>query len=103
VAPGWICTEPSGDANFCGPIEFSSATAPTTRWPRPGVNLIRGGGDVGSTTIAVDRVSAQSANSSHLADTDYFCCKIEDGIEATMSLLTVAAIDDHRRLSWSWV
>jgi hypothetical protein len=38
-----------------------------------------------------------------LADTDYFCCKIEDGIEATMSLLTVAAIDDHRRLSWSWV
>jgi putative ATP-dependent endonuclease of OLD family len=76
-----------------------------TWWPSPGVNVVLGGGDVGKTTI-VDAIGLllSPVNSSNLADTDYFCRRIEDGfeIEAVMSLPAIGAMDDQVRPSWPW-
>jgi putative ATP-dependent endonuclease of OLD family len=76
-----------------------------TWWPSPGVNVVLGGGDVGKTTI-VDAIGLllSPVNSSNLADTDYFCRRIEEGfeIEAVMSLPAIGAIDDQVRPSWPW-
>lgn len=73
--------------------------------PKPGVNLILGGGDVGKTTI-LDAISLvlSPVNPSTLSDTDYFGRAIEDGfeIEAVMALPTDGAIADQVRPAWPW-
>ena len=76
-----------------------------TWWPRPGLNLILGGGDVGKTTI-LDAIGLvlSPVNPSTLSDTDYFGRSIEDGfeIEAVMTLPADSAIADQVRPAWPW-
>jgi putative ATP-dependent endonuclease of OLD family len=74
-------------------------------YPKRGVNLILGGGDVGKTTI-LDAIGLllSPANPTTLADTDYHGRNIEAGfvVEAILSLPRESAINQQTRPSWPW-
>ena len=83
---------------------FRGIQALTCR-PRPGLNVILGGGDVGKTTI-LDAIALllSPTNFGTLSDTDYYGRNIEDGfsVEAVMTLPSDSGIDFQFKPSWPW-
>ena len=73
--------------------------------PRPGLNVILGGGDVGKTTI-LDGIALllSPTNFGTLSDTDYYGRNIQDGfaVEAVMTLPPDSGIDFQFKPSWPW-
>ena len=73
--------------------------------PRPGLNVILGGGDVGKTTI-LDAIALllSPTNFGTLSDTDYYGRNIQDGfaVEAVMTLPPDSGINFQFKPSWPW-
>ena len=73
--------------------------------PRPGLNVILGGGDVGKTTI-LDAIALllSPTNFGTLSDTDYYGRNIQDefSVEAVMTLPSDSGIDFQFKPSWPW-
>jgi putative ATP-dependent endonuclease of OLD family len=74
-------------------------------YPRPGVNLIIGGGDIGKTTV-LDAVGLllSPTNPMTVSDTDYYARDIEAGfiIEGIVSLPPPSGINYQIKPSWPW-
>lgn len=74
-------------------------------WPKPGLNVILGGGDVGKTTI-LDAIALllSPTNSTVLSDSDYWDRSVDAGfvIEAVMSLPEGCGIGDQKKNAWPW-
>ena len=72
-------------------------------YPEPGVNVILGGGDVGTTTI-LDAIALllSPTNTTVLSDADYWRRDVEKGfcIEAVMSLPETCGINQQRKNAW---
>lgn len=73
--------------------------------PKPGVNVILGGGDVGKTTV-LDAIALlfNPTNTTVLSDADYWHREVENGfcIEAVMSLPDTCGINEQRKNAWPW-
>ena len=73
--------------------------------PKPGMNLILGGGDVGKTTI-LDAISLllSPVNPANLADTEYHARQIEQGfsIEGIILLPPGCGINVQMKPAWPW-
>ena len=74
-------------------------------YPRPGVNVIVGGGDVGKTTV-LDAIALlfHPTNTTVFSDADYWRREVEDGfcIEAVMSLPETYGISEQTKNAWPW-
>lgn len=74
-------------------------------YPKPGVNVILGGGDVGKTTI-LDAIALllSPTNTTILSEADYWHREIEKGfsIEAVMSLPETCGINQQSQSTWPW-
>jgi putative ATP-dependent endonuclease of OLD family len=74
-------------------------------YPKGGVNVILGGGDVGKTTI-LDAIGLllSPTNPSILSDTDYFARLVSTGfvIEAVFSLPLDTDVNRQSRSTWPW-
>ena len=74
-------------------------------YPKPGVNVILGGGDVGKTTI-LDAIALlfNPTNTSIVSDSDYWRREFEKGfcIEAVMSLPEHCEINQQTKNAWPW-
>lgn len=74
-------------------------------YPRPGLNVILGGGDVGKTTI-LDAIALllSPTNATLLSDADYWRRDVENGfcIEAVMSLPEACGIHLQTKQAWPW-
>lgn len=78
----------------------------TLSWyPRKGVNLVLGGGDVGKTSL-LDAIALllSPVNPTTLPDTDYHARKVEEGfaIEAVVSLPQQSGINNQVKQCWPW-
>lgn len=76
-----------------------------TWYPKPNLNLILGGGDVGKSTI-LEAVALllSPTNTTVLTDSDYFQRNVDGGflIEAVMSLPAGTGIHQQTKMSWPW-
>ncbi|MCH8966510.1 MAG: ATP-binding protein [Planctomycetes bacterium] len=74
-------------------------------YPKPGVNVIVGGGDVGKTTV-LDAIALlfHPTNTTVFSDADYWRREVEDGfcIEAVMSLPETCGISQQTKNAWPW-
>jgi putative ATP-dependent endonuclease of OLD family len=74
-------------------------------YPKPGVNVIIGGGDVGKTTI-LDAIALllNPTNTIVLSDSDYWARNVDIGfcIEAVMSLPETCGINQQTKNAWPW-
>jgi putative ATP-dependent endonuclease of OLD family len=74
-------------------------------YPKPGVNVIIGGGDVGKTTI-LDAIALllNPTNTVILSDSDYWGRDVDRGfcIEAVMSLPETCGINQQTKNAWPW-
>lgn len=78
----------------------------TLEWnPKPGVNFILGGGDVGKTTI-LDAIALllNPTNTMTLSDADYWRRDMKNGfcIEAVMTLPDASGINQQTKNAWPW-
>ncbi len=74
-------------------------------YPKPGVNIILGGGDVGKTTI-LDAIALllNPTNTGVLSDADFWRREVDKGfcIEAVMSLPDTCGINQQTKNVWPW-
>ena len=74
-------------------------------YPKPGVNVILGGGDVGKTTI-LDAIALlfSPTNTTILSVADYWHREVEKGfsIEAVISLPETCGINQQSQSTWPW-
>ncbi len=74
-------------------------------YPKPGVNVIVGGGDVGKTTV-LDAIALlfHPTNTTVLSDADYWRREVENGfcIEAVISLPETCGISQQTKNAWPW-
>ena len=74
-------------------------------YPKPGVNVIIGGGDVGKTTILeAIALLLNPTNTVILSDSDYWGRDVDKGfcIEAVMSLPEACGINQQTKNAWPW-
>ena len=99
------CQSPSKPIIRLLTIERFRGIQALTWRPRPGVNVILGGGDVGKTTI-LDAIALllSPTNFGTLSDTDYSGRNIQDEflVEAVMTLPPASGIDFQFKPSWPW-
>jgi putative ATP-dependent endonuclease of the OLD family len=73
--------------------------------PKPGVNVLLGGGDIGKTTV-LDAIALllSPTNTTPVSDADYWRRQVESGfcIEAVMSLPESCGINQQTKNAWPW-